>query len=159
VRFLVVGVPYHSDYLTGVTEAVMQDLDCVELWKPEDLGISVFNTEDGSDLCKTSGSITSILCDLIFTKPIHWTTATQFPESATHALDFGPGGLSGIGPLTAKNFEGRGVRVIVIGDRGKGDVELYSSSSVQYEEWWSKKWASRLVKTRLVFSAFEFMLS
>jgi fatty acid synthase subunit alpha, fungi type len=61
----------------------------------------------GSDLREIKGSITCSLCDQIFTSPIHWTLATKFPESATHAVDFGPGGTSGIGPLTAKNMDGR----------------------------------------------------
>jgi fatty acid synthase subunit beta len=94
------------------------------------------------------GSITRSLCDQIFTSPIHWSLATKFPESATHAVDFGPGGISGIGPLTAKNLDGRGVRVIVVGDRAKGDVELYSSETVKYEEWWNKNYAPSSVKTR-----------
>ena len=84
------------------------------------------------------GSITKLLGDQIFTLPIHWTSATAFPETATHAIDFGPGGLSGIGPLTSRNLEGRGVRVIVVGDKGKGDVELYNARDVRYEDWWAK---------------------
>lgn len=48
VRFLTVGVPYHSTYLEGVTEKVTQiDLQGVDLWKPEDLAIPVYHTEDG----------------------------------------------------------------------------------------------------------------
>lgn len=74
--------------------------------------------------------------------------ATNFPESATHAIDFGPGGMSGIGPLTARNLDGRGVRVIVVGERSKGDVELYDRVRVKYEDWWSKKWSPGLVRTR-----------
>ncbi len=46
-RFLAVGVPYHSDYLTGATEKVMQDLEGEELWKAKDLVIPVYHTEDG----------------------------------------------------------------------------------------------------------------
>lgn len=95
-----------------------------------------------------TSSITKSLCEQIFTLPIHWAKATAFPESATHAIDFGPGGPSGIGPLTAKNFEGRGVRVIVAGIRGKGDAELYSASNVKYEDWWNKKWSPKLVRNR-----------
>jgi hypothetical protein len=67
------------------------------------------------------------LCDQIFTSPIQWTAATNFPETATHAIDFGPGGTSGIGPLTARNLDGRGVRVIIVGDKGKGGAEVYDS--------------------------------
>ena len=66
--------------------------------------------------------------------PIRWTVATAFPASATHAVDFGPGGLSGIGPFTSRNLEGRGIRVIIVGDKGKGDVELHDAQDVKYEE-------------------------
>jgi len=48
VRFLTVGVPYHSQYLEGVTEKVTTlDLEGMELWKPEDLRIPIYHTEDG----------------------------------------------------------------------------------------------------------------
>ena len=46
------------------------------------------------------------------------------------------------------NLDGRGVRVIIVGDKGKGDTELYDSQNVQYEEWWSKKWGPQLIRTR-----------
>ncbi|GLB40343.1 putative protein with domain of unknown function (DUF1729) [Lyophyllum shimeji] len=147
VRFLVVGVPYHSDYLSGATEQLVNEDLGEELWQPQDLKIPVYHTEDGSDLRTSTTSITRSLCEQIFTRPIHWTKATNFPETATHAIDFGPGGLSGIGPLTARNFDGRGVRVIVAGDRGKGDAELYDALDVKYEDWWSKKWTPGLVRT------------
>ena len=93
-------------------------------------------------------SITRSLCDQIFTSPIHWSKATKFSENATHAIDFGPGGLSGIGPLTARNFDGRGVRVIVTGDKGKGDAELFNSLDIKYESCWNKRWAPGLVHSR-----------
>jgi len=48
IRFLVVGVPYHSTYLDGAAEKLcMEDLGGEELWKPQDLHIPVFHTEDG----------------------------------------------------------------------------------------------------------------
>ncbi|KAG5646963.1 hypothetical protein DXG03_001686 [Asterophora parasitica] len=147
VRFLVVGVPYHSEYLNGATELLVEEDLEEELWEAKDLKIPVYNTEDGSDLRTLSTSITRSLCEQIFTSPIHWSKATDFPETATHAIDFGPGGLSGIGPLTARNLDGRGVRVIVAGDRGKGDAELYDATEVKYEDWWSKKWSPSLVRT------------
>ncbi|KAF9485144.1 fatty acid synthetase alpha subunit [Pholiota conissans] len=148
IRFLVVGVPYHSGYLAEATEKLIEeDLEGEELWDAKDLKIPVYNTEDGSDMRDLSTSITRSLCEQIFTSPIHWTKATAFPETATHAIDFGPGGLSGIGPLTAKNFEGRGIRVVVVGDKAKGDAELFSSLTVKYEDWWSKKWSPSLVRT------------
>lgn len=44
-------------------------------------------------------SIIHSLCDQIFTSSIHWPKATNFSETATHAIDLGPGGLSGIRSL------------------------------------------------------------
>ena len=93
-------------------------------------------------------SITRSLCEQIFTSPIYWSKATNFSETATHAINFGPGGLSGIGPLTARNLDGRSVCVVVTGDKGKGDAELFNSLNIRYESCWNKKWASGLVQTR-----------
>ena len=93
-------------------------------------------------------SITCSLCEQIFTSPIHWSKHTNFSETATHAIDFGPGGLSGIGPLTARNLDVRGVRVIVTGDKGEGDAELFNSLDIKYESCWNKKWAHGLVRTK-----------
>ena len=89
---------------------------------------------------------------MIFTEHNHWPKATNFPDSATHAVDFGPGGVSGIGPKTARNLEGRGVRVIVIGDKAKGTSELFDVQTIKREQWWSKKFMPNLVKTRYVSS-------
>ncbi|KAI9439787.1 fatty acid synthase [Lactarius indigo] len=147
-RFLVVGVPFHSQYLQGAADKLIdEDLHGEELWTPEELQIPVYHTEDGSDLRTHTGSLTRSICDQIFTKSLHWTKATDLPEGATHVVDFGAGGVSGIGPLTARNLDGRGVRVIVIGDKGKGDAEFYSVSDVKTEQSWTKKWIPSLVKT------------
>ena len=62
-------------------------------------------------------SITCPLCNQIFAPPIHW---PNFPETATHAINFGPGCLGGIGSLTARNLDGRGVRIIITYHRLKG---------------------------------------
>jgi fatty acid synthase subunit alpha, fungi type len=102
----------------------------------------------GSDLRTQTGSLTRSICDQIFTKPLHWPKATDLPRGATHAVDFGAGGVSGIGPLTARNLDGRGVRVITIGEKGKGDAEFYSVRGVKTEQSWIKKWTPSLVKTR-----------
>ncbi|CAE6423597.1 unnamed protein product [Rhizoctonia solani] len=146
VRFLVVGVPYHSHYLDGTTEKVLADLGD-ELWDAKELGIAVYHTETGADLRDLSTSITRSLCEQVLSLPIQWTKATAFPDSATHAIDFGPGGLSGIGPLTARGLDGRGVRVVIVGEKGKNGAEVYDSTNVRRESWWSKKWTPRLVKT------------
>jgi fatty acid synthase subunit alpha len=104
----------------------------------------------GADLRSASTTITRSLCEQVLTTPIHWAKAVNFPETTTHAVDFGPGGISGIGPLTARLLEGRGVRVVVVGDKSKGSAELYDHNVLKYEQAWAKKFAPRLVKTRLV---------
>jgi len=51
MRFLVVNAPYHSAYLKGAAEKLCkEDLEGEELWTTEELGIPVFNTEDGTRL-------------------------------------------------------------------------------------------------------------
>ena len=48
IRYLVVGVPYHSDYLAGATDRVFDiDLEKEELWTAKDLAIPVYHTETG----------------------------------------------------------------------------------------------------------------
>jgi hypothetical protein len=98
-------------------------------------------------LREISTSLTASLCDQIFVEPIHWTKACNFPPTATHAIDFGPGGTSGIGPLTGRSLEGRGVRVVLIGAKGKAGSELFDAKNVKRESVWAKEWCPRLVKT------------
>ena len=102
----------------------------------------------GSDMRELKSSITRSLCDQIFTSPIHWPKATNFSETATHAVNFGLGGLSSIGSLAVRNLDGCGVRVIITGGRGKGDAELFNSLDVKYKSCWNKKCAPGLVRTR-----------
>ena len=101
----------------------------------------------GSDVRQSGTSLTQLLCDQIFTSPIHWTKATNFPPTATHAVDFGPGGNSGIGFLTGRALEGRGVRIVVVGEKGKAAAEFYDAKTVRREQVWATEWQPKLVKT------------
>lgn len=48
IRFLPINVPYHSDYLIGATDKLLsEDLKGTEMFKASDLGMPIFNTEDG----------------------------------------------------------------------------------------------------------------
>ena len=89
----------------------------------------------GFDMRELKLSITHSLCNQIFTLPIHWSKATNLLETVTHAIDFGPSGLSGIGPLTARNFNGCSVHFIILGDKGKGEAELFNLLDIQYNAW------------------------
>ena len=44
---MLIGAPYHSEYLNGVTDTVEEDLEDEELWDAKDLKIPVYSTEDG----------------------------------------------------------------------------------------------------------------
>ncbi|KAG8974078.1 3-oxoacyl-[acyl-carrier-protein] synthase, partial [Tulasnella sp. 427] len=148
MRFLAVNVPYHSPYLQSATQKLCEDdLKGDALWDAKDLQIPVFHTENGEDIRQHPGSIAKSLCDQIFTMPIHWAKATGFPDTATHAIDFGPGGLSGIGGLTARNLEGRGVRVLIIGEKGRNGAEVYDVANVRTEKWWERAFQPALIKT------------
>ncbi|RAL60289.1 hypothetical protein DID88_000067 [Monilinia fructigena] len=88
-------------------------------------------------------------------RKFQWEKATVFPN-ATHVLDFGPGGVSGLGVLTSRNKDGTGVRVILAGTVN-GTVpevgykpELFDRDeehAVKYAVDWVKEHGPKLVKT------------
>jgi len=49
-----------------------------------------------------------------------------------HAIDFGAGGISGIGPLTTRNLNGCGVCIIVV----KAAMGLDSTTCTKSLFWW-----------------------
>ena len=150
MSFVPVGVPFHSTYLVGAAEKLITEdyKGADNVWTAAELKVPVKNTEDGSDMSTYgSDSIVKSIADQIFTKPVHWTTATDLPKSATHVIDFGTGGLSGIGGLTARNLEGRGVRVVIPSGVHQHTSELYSASRAKFEDRWEDSWAPRLVRT------------
>jgi fatty acid synthase subunit beta, fungi type len=154
-RFLPITAPFHSNYLSEATDRLDSDLKDVEI-DAKSLGIAVYDTNTGKDIRDTvSGNVVPTLVRLITRDPVHWEKATLFPE-ATHVLDFGPGGISGIGILTSRNKEGTGVRVILAGSV-YGTVpevgyksELFDrdeENAVKYAIDWVKEFGPRLVKT------------
>ena len=60
LRFLPVGVPFHSDYLKGNTEKVLNDLG-EELWDAKELAIPVYNTENGKLISNKDRCVSDIL--------------------------------------------------------------------------------------------------
>lgn len=154
MRFLPIGVPYHSPLLEGATERAVAAIAATEsaFWAPSSLSFAVFNTFDGSDLRTASSPLAlfTSLFSLVLREPIYWATkATAFPSTATHALDFGTGGASGIGSLCVRNWEGRGIRTIMLGNRGEGPgagKEAWGSAVLR-DARWTDKFRPRLVRT------------
>ncbi|KAH9897169.1 beta subunit of fatty acid synthase [Xylariomycetidae sp. FL2044] len=154
-RFLPITAPFHSKYLADATKMIDEDLKDIKI-DAKSLGFAVYNTCTGGDLRdEVKGDIVPSLIRMITRDPVHWETATSFPD-ATHVLDFGPGGISGLGVLTSRNKEGTGVRVILAGtlDGAAQEVgyksELFDRDeehAVVYANNWVKEYGPRLVRT------------
>ncbi|OAX82726.1 hypothetical protein ACJ72_02921 [Emergomyces africanus] len=153
-RFLPITAPFHSQYLTSAFEQITEDLEDIVI-PSKSLRIPVFNTNTGEDLRSKSEDIVPALIRMITRDPVNWENATVFPK-ATHVLDFGPGGISGLGVLTNRNKDGTGVRVILAGamDGTNAEVgykpELFDRDeehAVKYAVDWVKEHGPRLVKT------------
>lgn len=154
-RFLPITSPFHSQYLREATKLIDEDLKDIKI-DSESLGFAVYNTCTGKDLREeVQGDIVPSLIRMITRDPVNWEKATVFTQ-ATHVLDFGPGGISGLGILTSRNKEGTGVRVILAGTLN-GAVqevgykpELFDrdeENAIVYANDWVKEYGPRLVKT------------
>ncbi|KAL9936912.1 hypothetical protein V8E36_004147 [Tilletia maclaganii] len=149
MRFLPVNLPFHSPYLQGVSDRIVAEHYAgVELWSTDELAIEVRDTFDGTDLrAHTEEGVLRSILRQIFDRPVHWAEATRVSSSITHCVDFGPGGLSGIGGLTASNLQGRGIRVVIASGMHRETAELYDLHTVKREARWPEAYGPRLVKT------------
>ncbi|KLJ08414.1 fatty acid synthase subunit beta [Blastomyces silverae] len=153
-RFLPITAPFHSQYLASAFEQITEDLEDLVI-PSKSLRIPVYDTNTGEDLRDRDEDIAPALIRMITRDPVNWENATVFPK-ATHILDFGPGGISGLGVLTNRNKDGTGVRVILAGamDGTNAEVgykpELFDRDeehAVKYAVDWVKEHGPRLVKT------------
>lgn len=154
-RFLPITTPFHSQYLSSAYDRIQEDLKDVKI-PAQSLAIPVYGTRTGEDLRKTTAAASNVVPELvrmITHDPVDWEQATVFP-GATHIIDFGPGGISGLGVLTNRNKDGTGVRVVLAGaiDGTNGEVgykpELFDRDehAVQYAIDWVKEFGPSLVK-------------
>jgi fatty acid synthase subunit beta len=154
-RFLPITAPFHSPYLKEAAKQLADDLKDIKI-PSSDLGIPMYDTHTGADLREEeSDNIVPRLVRMITNDSVEWEKATVFPK-ATHILDFGPGGISGLGVLTNRNKDGTGVRVILAGAIDGQNVEVgYKPEifdrdfdhAVKYAVDWVKEHGPRLVKT------------
>ncbi|KAK4553557.1 beta subunit of fatty acid synthetase [Recurvomyces mirabilis] len=153
-RFLPITAPFHSPYLTDAISKLEGDLKDINIGSQE-LGIPVYDTASGEDIRKTqTGNIVPELVRMICMDPVNWEKATVMPH-ATHILDFGPGGISGLGVLTNRNKDGTGVRIILAGTMDGSNVEVGykpeifdrdGEHAVKYAVDWVKEHGPKLVK-------------
>jgi fatty acid synthase subunit beta len=154
-RFLPITAPFHSPYLAEATRQLDEDLKDIII-SSSDLGIPMYNTNTGKDIREDDlDNIVPSLVRMITNEPVNWEKATVFPK-ATHILDFGPGGISGLGVLTNRNKDGTGVRVILAGtiDGANAEVgykpEIFDRDfdhAVKYAVDWVKVHGPKLIKS------------
>lgn len=153
-RFLPITAPFHSQYLSSAYDRILEDLRDVQI-PAKSLAIPVYGTRTGEDLRQTEipENVIPALIRMITHDPVDWEQATIFP-GATHIVDFGPGGISGLGVLTNRNKDGTGVRVVLAGAVDGTNVEVgykpelfdRDEHAVQYAIDWVKEFGPRLVK-------------
>ena len=154
-RFLPITSPFHSPYLAEAIDHLKEDLKDIVIAK-EELGIPVFDTCNGEDLrSENISNVVPELVRMICKDQVDWERATIMPK-ATHILDFGPGGISGLGVLTNRNKDGTGVRVILAGTMDGSNTEVGykpeifdrdGEHAVKYAVDWVKQHGPRLVRT------------
>lgn len=153
-RFLPITAPFHSSYLGEAYKNAVEDLKDIKISR-KSLEIPVFDTESGIDMREDgTDNIVPSLVQLITKSPVNWEKATVC-QGATHIVDFGPGGISGLGVLTNRNKDGTGVRVILAGamDGTNAEIgyktELFDrdeSHAVKYAVDWVKEHGPKLIK-------------
>ena len=97
--------------------------------------------------------MTLALIRQICTQRVNWEQALQLKD-ITHVLDFGPGGVSGIGSLTERICKGKGIQVILAGtlDVPNGDLLAinhvldHAADSISTAPDWEKEYRPRLVR-------------
>lgn len=155
-RFLPIFAPFHLHLLKDAFEVILADLNANNIeFRTEDIRIPVFDTANGENLQTLNGSVVERLVKLIIEMPVDWERATDF--KSTHILDFGPGGVSGLGILTHKNKDGTGTRIILAGtldysaqndDEYGFKQELFNTNSkVKFQPNWLNEFKPTLVKT------------
>ena len=115
-QFLPISAPFHSRYLLGAVQQIIRDLQEIRI-STKDVGIPVYDTSTGEDIRISSehhDGVVPSLVEMICLRQVHWERAIAMP-GATHVLDFGTGTASGIGAMTSRMKDGRGVRVILCG--------------------------------------------
>lgn len=120
IRFLPITIPCHCSLLDEAVPLIDEDLQGLSI-RSSELRVPVNNCHKGSALLSLMGRISDarigggnlvpLLVRMITSEPVFW-AETDFAD-ATHILDFGPGGTSGIGALTHRNVAGTGARVLI----------------------------------------------
>lgn len=153
-EYLPITVPFHSPYLTNAFRQILVDVADIFISK-DDLALPIFATDTGKDLREhAEPNIVPELVRMIVQEPVNWPQASKF-HNATHVLDFGPGGLSGVTALLKNAKQGSGTRILLASDiAGPEKAVGYLSeildsnpNSVHYESSWAHQYGPKLAQT------------
>lgn len=159
-RFLPIFSPFHSHLLEPATKIIANDVTNENIeFDIADINIPVFDTFNGENLQsynKKEESIILRITKCITQLPVNWELATNF--DSTHLLDFGPGGVSGLGVLTHRNKDGTGSRVIIAGtldtispdDEYGFKQEIFNTTpnSIKWASNWLEEFKPKLIKNK-----------
>lgn len=148
LKFLPISLPYHSPLLADVTlSQVLAPIDA-QKWQAHPLALPVHSTTDGANMQQLpSSSILDSLRVQMCTAPVDWIQAVQPSATITHFVDFGTGGASGIGNITARNLSGRGFKVLTVSGTHKESAEFYRLDPTPNAQPWGSKFQPRLLRT------------
>lgn len=132
LHFLSTSAPLHSTHLTQAAALATKRLAHIHL-TPANLRLPTYDSRTGDDLrdCRASDLVPKLV-QMVLCEPCDWSRATLF-QDATHIIDFGPGGISGVGSLLHRQKDGTGVRVILTG-LARGDLPEYGYRGELFED-------------------------
>ena len=151
--FLPITAPFHSKYLAKATPLILRDLEDIEILG-KSLELPVYHTFTGMDLAQSNDNLIPVIVRMITEEPVHWMEATSFHD-ASHIIDFGPGGMLGLGVLTNRNKQGTGVRTILVDLIDGLNLEVGYKAEffdpdhrrIRYGRDWARYHGPRLVKS------------
>ncbi|KAH5709769.1 hypothetical protein HBI18_229780 [Parastagonospora nodorum] len=152
LQFLPITAPFHTAYFSNTVPVVVAALESVQIC-PSSFRVPVYHTHTGHDLRDSEAqSIVPDLVKMILCEVDDLPLSTRF-QAATHVVDFGPGGMSGVGSLLLRNKEGTGLRVILAGLAESsipelGDIAELLSDMPIFGANWAAKYSPQLVRTK-----------
>ncbi|KAJ2607731.1 fatty acid synthase alpha subunit Lsd1, partial [Coemansia sp. RSA 1365] len=153
IKYLSINGPYHCELLAHALEGA-----CAYATKKgwcmdgDSLRRPVRTYEDGRDIYGIQ-DLAHYLLRCMFVIPVDWPAAAKI-SGITHVVDFGPGGVSGIGALMHRIYEGQGVSVICAGALNsyggplaiKADLYRTDAKSLAASSNWEAEYRPRLVR-------------
>ncbi|KAL6884407.1 fatty acid synthase subunit beta dehydratase [Trichoderma evansii] len=112
LRFLQASVPLHSIHLARAAALATTRLAHIHM-APSKLRLPIYHSNTGADLRSSEASdLIPKMIQMVLSEPCDWPKATLF-QGATHIIDFGPGGTSGVASCLHRSKDGAGVRVLL----------------------------------------------